>query len=252
MTCTVPSSWAQGRTVFGGLSTCFMLEAARSLVVETQSLRALQANFIAPLLTEQPLQLVPRVLRAGRSTVCAVELQQDGAVVAHAVGTFSESREGRPNLAPLPMPETKSRDDVEPMPYIEGVTPAFTQHYDVRRTAGDWPYTGSDARGHQGFVRHRDEDACDLDSDVLAILYTDAWPSPSVARFDGFAPTSSMAWHLDFTQAACDDPRGYWFLRSDDEASDAGFSQMRGAIYGPQRQLIALSSQTVLLGKPRS
>lgn len=246
----IPASWGQGRTVFGGLTASLALEAARSVSGDAP-LRTLQSNLIAPVLVDQPLKLTPRILRAGRSTVCTVELTQSEQVVAFVIATFSESREGRPSLTARAMPKSRPLEDTEPMPFLDGVTPAFTQHYDMRWAEGDWPYTNSDARGLKAYIRHKDDDAARLNSEHLALLYTDAFPCPSLARFNSFAPASSMTWQLDLTQATVESTLDHWFLVSDDEASAMGFSQMRGALFGPAGQLVALSTQTVLLGRPQ-
>lgn len=62
----VPDTWAQGRTVFGGLQAALAVRAMRDLVSPTVPLRVLQTSFIAPI-APGDVRIEASVLRQGKS-----------------------------------------------------------------------------------------------------------------------------------------------------------------------------------------
>ncbi len=63
----IPSSWGQGRTVFGGLSASLLYTVMQSKVNGERVLRSLNTNFVGPLLVDVPFTFEVEVLREGKS-----------------------------------------------------------------------------------------------------------------------------------------------------------------------------------------
>lgn len=90
---TVPEGWRQGRGAFGGLTLATLARAASALP-ETQGrpLRTITAEIPAAVLAG-PAHVRVTPLRAGTGlTTIAVELEQNGELVAHAVLSFGKER----------------------------------------------------------------------------------------------------------------------------------------------------------------
>jgi acyl-CoA thioesterase len=110
----IPEDWAQGRTVFGGLQVALAVRAMRAAMGEASALplRCVQATFVAPLPTSQPLQLRAEVLRAGRAVTHArCDLLHDAVLACTAVGIFGAPRLSSITLdIPRPPGTGRSRD----------------------------------------------------------------------------------------------------------------------------------------------
>ncbi len=241
---TVPASMAQGRAAFGGLLVGFGARASLALVGPDRPLRSVCADFVAPV-GPGVVGVEARVLRAGRAlTHTEVRVTQDGGL---ALVALFASALGRPTglAAPLPTAPAAAADDLDlTLPYIEGVTPAFTQHYDFRWVHGGLPFSGATASGFGGFIRPKAPVPVDA-ATVLTLL--DAWPCPVLARADRVVPASSVTWLVNFVRAVPAAPASAWWrFESEAVASAEGCVDADSRLWGPDGLLVATSRQMMV------
>ena len=248
----IPPSWAQGRATFGGLVAGLAIEAmgrhlaGRSPVGDEAPRRArsLLINFVGPI-APGPVNLAVELLREGRSaTQVATRIEQDGSPRCLASASFGAPRNSAIELEGSPPPSLTEPEGLIALPYIEGLTPAFTQHFELRWASGGPPGSKLDERGFAGWVRMREHRVGVPPAFIAALV--DAWPAPVLQRLSQFAPASSVTWALDFVdvdaEAASD---GWWAYEVDTDVAAGGWAHTRARLWSPGGKLVATSMQTV-------
>ena len=64
---SVPSTWTQGRTIYGGLTAALIIEAIHKQVSSDQVLRSIHCNFSAPSKAEETISIHTSLLREGKT-----------------------------------------------------------------------------------------------------------------------------------------------------------------------------------------
>ncbi len=191
-TAEVPAGWGQGRTTFGGLVGAYL--AAATQAAHDRSIHSVDVYFLEPV-APGPVVLRETGLREGQH-VSHVETTLFADDRPAAVGRFllAGDEPGSFDAVPAaPLPE-KALDDCVRMPYIEGVTPEFTQRMDIRYGEGEFPFSGSQRAVSGGFVRNTGPAR-----GVPALLtHIDAWPPPVLALTRSAAAASTVRLHVQF------------------------------------------------------
>ncbi|MEX2320189.1 MAG: acyl-CoA thioesterase domain-containing protein, partial [Saccharospirillum sp.] len=92
-TMSVPDSWGQGRTVYGGLSAGLAYQVMRASVSADRVLRSLSVSFVGPVATDAPLGFQVEVLREGKNvTQVEARVVQDGQVGVAMLASFGQAR----------------------------------------------------------------------------------------------------------------------------------------------------------------
>ena len=127
------------------------------------------------------------------------------------------------------------------MPYIEGLTPDFTQNFDFRFATG-FPYTGSGEASVTGWCRHRTPER----GAAAMVGLVDAWPGTILPMLTAPAPASTVRWSVQFPTD--EDIRGddwFWYSSVCPTAA-GGYSTMtaqlwlRGRLVSWSEQLLAI------------
>lgn len=256
-TATIPAGWTQGRATFGGLAAALLyqpveaaLEAATQSTVAQTPLRSMTFSFVAP---AEPgaLETRAQVLRAGRS---AVQIQahatQGEQVVTSALASFGKPRESAVAISPAHTPRFNAPDRCEALPYIEGLVPEFTQHFDYRLAAGALPFTGSSDPQLGGWIRFKQSAGPVTTAHLLALI--DAWPPAVLSQLKTLAAASSLTWTVEMMPAAhrikadaSADSGDWWQYLAEVEQSEDGYAAIRARLWDANGQLMALSRQTV-------
>jgi hypothetical protein len=101
---TLPQSWTQGRTAFGGLSTAIAYHAASHVEDDLPGLRSAQIAFTGPLFGALTAQT--KMLRRGRSTAFVQsELFGDKGLGLHCNFIFAGQRETQVKALDMPQPD---------------------------------------------------------------------------------------------------------------------------------------------------
>jgi len=241
----VRPEWSQGRSAFGGLIGAVAVRAAEGAVGRDRLVRSVAIDFAAPIAPGEA-HVTTRVVREGRSlSHVEVRIAQGGQEAA--VG-FAVAGTARPSAAvsqPVASPPAPPPEAIRSFPYVEGLTPAFTQHFDFRWASERLPFSGSKRANLGGWIRLRDGGPIDA-AGVAALV--DAWPAPVLALLDRPAMASTVTWMIDLVQPP---PPGGWpgdtFFRyeADADAVWDGYADARAHLWAPDGRLVATSTQLV-------
>lgn len=270
----ISPDWGQGRAAFGGLVTGLGLRlAARH--AEGRPLRSMLAQFFAPAATGT-LYAEATTVRAGRTlSHIRVELFQtaeppqgdaptDRRPIATLLTAWGSARPSQASVEAARPPAAPGPAALPPMPYIEGMTPAFTQHFDYAWLS-DGPFGGSETALVDGWVRHKADadgafaahdgvlsghDGVFLGHDAAAIAaLIDAWPAPILALLRRPAPASTVTWQVNLPVAdtpLTDVAADAWFrFRCEVDAAAGGHADIHGRLWDDAGRLIATSTQLV-------
>ncbi|MDO9002818.1 MAG: thioesterase family protein [Aquabacterium sp.] len=246
---TVTDDWQQGRTAFGGLLSALSAQAMRDVCGADWPMRALQTNFVGPVglgtfHVDVALLRQGKNVRQVKATVVQADAQGVEQVCGILLGVFGTGRTSEiPQRRPVQPPVAVSAEASAPLPYLPGLTPNFTQHLDFRLAEGAFPFTG----GGDWLTRYhlRLKDSAGVDPELIAIMLTDAGPTPALSQAKRFAPASSVSWALELRPVTNVDPEGLWRLDQDTIAYDEGYANDRAHLWTPDGQLAAFGYQVV-------
>lgn len=242
---TITPDWGQGRATFGGLLGAMAHEAMVRRLSDDRPLRSLAISFIAPAAPDGEVTVDAEILRQGKAvTQVESRIYQNGQVVLVALGSFGVSRESVVAVESEPAPEVKRIDASTPMPQMEGVTPDFLHHYDLRFGVGGVPFTGSSERSMGGWMRFREPPETIRASHLVALV--DTWPPALLPHLPKPAPASTLSWTMELVHPLPAIAPDDWLLykATIDQARD-GYGYTQAGIWTASGELVALSRQTV-------
>jgi acyl-CoA thioesterase len=249
----LPPSWAQGRSTFGGLQAALVLEGMVALVPEgspagepARRARSLQISFVGPVVGAAELEV--ELLRHGRSaTIVRASIRAGGPareICTSALGCFAAARESKIEQDAPTRPQMRGPEGLISLPHVEGVTPSFLRHYELRWATGGPPGSGVPGAEFHGWVRAR-EHVVGVGPAWIA-AFVDAWPAPALQTRRTLVPASSLNWTLDFPDedlAAASDE--WWGFAVETDRTREGWSHTRARMWSPNGKLVATSSQHV-------
>ena len=241
----VPESWAQGRTLFGGIQAAIGVAAMRKAVPADWPLRSLQVSFIAPV-APGAQRIQTRVLRTGKSAIHVEARLMDGdASGCFMLGIFGRGRDSAIRIAPPAPSQVVPVSASRALPFVAGVTPAFTRHLDFFWARGGFPFTGEHEAKTQVHVRLRDEAPV---GELQIIALADSIPSPGLSLLARPAAASSLSWTLELLGGAYDpDPGRHWLMDATVDVAADGYMNQSAVLWTPDGQPAALSRQTVVV-----
>ncbi len=244
----IPDDWLQGRTAFGGLAAAVALRAVLAQVGTDRPVRSVDTTFVAPL-PPGPVEVVVDVLREGRhATIVSADLRRDGAVCTRVVVVLGSGRRSEIVVEPPPPVPSKPREQGVRMPYIEGMTPAFTRHLELWLTEGAFPFAGNPQGRMGGFARLREVLTEPVDRVLGTLALLDAWPVPILSAATGPAAASSVRWSANLQPT---DRIGEWVWMDyrTDVAAD-GYAVVWGRMYAEDVMLARSEQLAVIFDKP--
>ncbi|MCK5769836.1 thioesterase family protein [Algiphilus sp.] len=243
---TLTEDWLQGRAAFGGLMAAMAVRAMRAELGPERPLRALLTAFVGPA-GEGGLDITAGALRSGKSVTWAeARIAQSARVCTTLSGCFGDSRASAIRVPPPSMPATPGVEDSRSFPSLPGITPAFTQHFDMRWAIGDMPMSGS-AQSEMGvWVRFR-EPGDFGEAHIVALM--DLLPPAVLQMQRAMKPISTLTWHLDLLDTLdADDARdggGWWYFHVHAQAAANGYSQQNATLFTPAGRALAMSQQSI-------
>jgi acyl-CoA thioesterase len=241
----MPASWAQGRATFGGLISALLFDRMEHLVAPGRAMRSMQVSFVGPVEPGVPATFHADLLREGRA-VSQVQgrIVQKGEPRLVSMASFGGDRDSAVRVEGLPAPEAIPAEQCQGLPYIEGVTPEFTQHIEMRWAFGHMPFTGKGGREMGGWMRFREPPEAISDAHLVALV--DAWPAPVLPHLEARVPASSLSWALDILHPRPAIEPGDWLLyKATIDQAGEGYCHFQASIWTPSGELVALSRQTV-------
>lgn len=231
--------WAQGRAIFGGV----LVSVCAKALPRDREIQGLTAQFIAPVLAG-PVRVEHVVLRQGRAlTHHELRLFQGPELCVVVAATTASHRPSQIQWPPMLRPDGPPAESLVPLPYIEGVTPRFTQQFDYRWAEGHMPFTGASEAHFGGWVRFADQVPTDL---LGGLSLLDAWPAPVLPLLNSPAPASTAQWMVnlhasDWTRSYT----GWWRFRAKTLFAVGGMVTFDAELWAPDGMLFGTSRQLV-------
>lgn len=238
---TIPESWMQGRTTYGGLTAALSLQGALGLI-EDLPVRSAQVAFVGPV--GGPVTIKPTLLRRGKNTAfVSVDLIGETGVAAQSIFAFGKAKDSSLSFSDMPMPDVPP-PETAPSFFREGPRPGFTQNFNMKGVMGDPPVSGSTQKSIGLWMRHKDEAAPQDATSVLAIA--DAPPPAALSMLRMPAPISSMTWMAEFMTddiRTCSD--GWWFAQHTAQLAKDGYSSQSMRLWNRDGTPILVGRQTI-------
>lgn len=242
----VEDTWLQGRTAFGGLTAALIVQAMLDVVPDDRRLQTLAVSFVGPVPAGEH-QIVVQVLREGGS-VSHVEgkIICDGEVAASVLAAFGKSRESNLQVALSPLPDdVRPASELKAIPYIEGLMPKFTQHYEMCFHQGNPPFSGGDTPDYNMWLRFKESGVADIPA---LIALADVPPLPGFNMVKPGAVGSSLTWFLEFPrEAPAASKDDWWFLDYKTQSAAGGYFHNYATVWAPDQQAIMYSRQTAMV-----
>lgn len=244
-TLSIDSSWGQGRAMFGGLVASLAFERMRSVVQPGRPMRSLQVSFVGPVEADMLVAVNAELLREGKSvSQVQARLVQSGETRLVALGSFGGDRESGVKVTPPAAPHAPSPEDCVSLPFRSGLSPAFTQHIEMRWAFGSLPFTGKRDLEMGGWMRFRTPPEEITDAHLVALV--DAWPPALLPHLSKPAPASSLSWSLDIMHPRPAIATDEWLLyKATIDQAGSGYGHAQAKIWNARGELVALSRQTV-------
>ncbi len=240
---TISESWLQGRTAFGGLSSALVAQAMRQQVAPERRLRALSVSFVGPAPAGHH-QLQLRSLRDGGSVShMQGELVCNGDVAVAVNAAYGKDRISRIAVDSPPRPAAiKAPQDCLKLPSVEGLTPAFTQHFEMLLADGHLPLSGGDHPDFAMWLRFAEPTPM---TESALIALADAPPMPGLNMIQPPGVGSSLSWYLEFPEAvdAAEAIDGWWYLDYRSQAGSHGYFSNHATIWTPSGKAAMFSRQ---------
>ena len=134
---TLSDQWAQGRTLFGGVSAGLAYLVCKPLVSDDRVLRSYTVNFVGPIGFDTPFTIEARVLRSGKNvSQLYAQITQNDKVCLSAQACFGVGRESKVNLKNDEQHNLEAPKKAKFIPQIPKVTPRFLRHFDLAINEG--------------------------------------------------------------------------------------------------------------------
>lgn len=237
---TVPPTWLQGRTSYGGLSAALALEAARDLVPDAPPLRSAQISFVGPLSGE--VTVTAEILRQGRNaTFVEARVSGDAGVGLTATFVFMAPMESQVDLAQHPMPPIPAPEEASGGKHL--IDNFFFNNFNWRYGL---PRPTEPVADINRWVQLKGRDGLDPMTELLAIA--DATPPAAMALMTGgIGPISSMTWLINILTPTPKTRDGWWFLRAESNYARAGCSSQSMSVWNADGVPMATGMQSVAL-----
>lgn len=243
---TIDDSWAQGRSVFGGLSAALLLtHVEEHTKFLDRELRSIHVQFCSALFVNEPVTLKYSVLSTGKSVAnIQASLYQNNEIKTFITCCFANERPSQIQVDTPIVDISSPYSQARPFPFIPGMTPNFIQHLDLRQSSDNMPFSGSKNMPIKGWMQFKSPSSQLNDSAILALI--DAWPPGVLPMLKQPAPASSVTWNVEFLhprqKLAADTPLYY---ECEVTQASSGLAHTQARITSPNGETIALSRQLV-------
>jgi acyl-CoA thioesterase len=238
---SVPDTWLQGRTAYGGFSAALALAAAKRIGGEgLPPLRSASVNFVGP--ASGLAEVSARVLRKGKNaTWIGAEIACGGACTLTATFVFMGPVESSVHLnqqaAPADLMAPEGSRSFEPHPHM----PVFLRsNFEVRFAL---PKAEGKSAEICWWVRLKDREI--LDQMVEVMLVADALPPGILPLLTRATPVSSMTWIANLLTPAPMTRDSWWLLRSSADYSERGCSSQHMGLWNTDGEPIISGMQSV-------
>jgi acyl-CoA thioesterase len=240
-----PEDWAQGRTLYGGITAAFAYEAVTRAHVDLPTLRSAQLTFIGP--ATGRLRFSSTLLRRGRSSaLVSADCVSDDGAVARALFVFGAARESKVSHDYLPMPRVEAPDACKGFRKQGPDAPrGFWNNFETRLASGGRLFDANAPRP-EFTVWTRFLDAGGADPMTALIAIADCLPPAAMVHFPQPAPISTMTWSIDVTRAPAS-AEGWRLLYAASDHAAQGYSMQSMALWSEAGEALAVGRQAVAI-----
>ncbi|GGA69217.1 hypothetical protein GCM10011369_08580 [Neiella marina] len=242
---SVTNDWAQGRTLFGGLSASLAYRAIENKLTAPRMLRSFNTSFIGPIYPDKDFTVEAEILREGRNATQAVaRIIQDGNTAVMCQAAFGVGRASK-----IAVQDRRKHHMVAPskanfIPQIPKVTPKFLRNIDLAKCDGGWPFTGRKSHHVGGWMRFKTPPAQLTNAHLIALI--DAWPPTVLQMLRWPAPASTMSWNVEFIHPHRPmSPENWFAYQAHTRQAADGYGHTEADIYDSYGELVAISRQVV-------
>ena len=213
---SIPLSWHQGRTSYGGLSSVLAYQAAKLVADDLPPLQSAQIAFVGPLAGD--IEISAHILRRGKNTAfIQVEVKGADGVGLTCNFIFMNRRESHlsyTNIEALELPPIPSTETVS-----SGPAEFFTGHmqYPDKRLE-----LGLATNRLASWHRLTEHDGLDPIAELICI--GDALPPSAMGLMTEKGMVSSMNWQINMLTDAPTTENGWWYLSSETHHAANGAS----------------------------
>ena len=236
---SIPPSWHQGRTSYGGLSSALAYQAAKLAADDLPPLQSAQIAVVGPLAGEVKVQA--RILRRGKNTAfIQVDIKGADGVGLTCNFIFMNRRESHLNYANIPapaFPPVPSGDTVR-----SGPPEFFTGHMqypDKRLELG--LATNRLASWHR-LIEHEG-----LDHIAELVCIGDALPPSAMGLMTEKGMVSSMNWQINMLTEVPTTENGWWYLSSETHHAANGASSQYMTVWNSRGEAVLTGMQSVAI-----
>ncbi|MFT6577594.1 MAG: acyl-CoA thioesterase [Zhongshania sp.] len=241
-TACIDESWLQGRTAFGGLSAALVVKAMLQQIPADRRLRSLAVMFVGPVPAGEHRILLRELRSGGSVTHIQGDMVCEGEVAATVSAAFGKDRQSAVTLAGPAMPAAVAApENIEALPFIEGLTPTFTQHFDMRICSGALPFSQAKSADFSLWLRFKESGPADL---AALIALADMPPMPGLNMIKAPGIGSSLSWYLEFPTAVTGaDMSDWWYYDYRSQAAGDGYFNNYATVWGPNGKAVMFSRQ---------
>lgn len=242
-----PEEWAQGRTLYGGMTAALSYSAVCRTYDALAPLRSAQFTFAGPATGQ--LRFRPELLRRGRSTaIVGADCRNAEGIAARATFVFGAVRESAVAHDFTPAFDVPPPEECAPFHKTTKPLQGFLSRFEFRLASGARLFEAEKKPEFAVWVRFRDGEARDRVASLFALA--DALPCAAMAHFPRPAAVSTMTWAIDFHRPpgeALGETDAWRLLWSSSESTAEGYSMQNMRVYGLSGEVLASGRQLVAI-----
>ncbi|MBK9431581.1 MAG: thioesterase family protein [Sphingomonadales bacterium] len=236
---SIPTTWHQGRTAYGGLSTTLAYQAAALAAPDLPPLLSAQIAFAGPVAGDVTIEA--KVLRRGRnSAFIRSDIRSGEDIVFSGTFVFMAPRESHVNFSDIAAPDFPSIPDDEGL--RSGPPEFFTYHmqYAEKRLI-----EGNGTSSLSGWYRFREHQGLDPTASLLCI--GDALPPSAMGLMTEQGMVSSINWQVNLLSEKPQTDNGWWYLQSETHFAAHGASSQTMHVWNSRGEPMMTGMQAVAI-----
>jgi acyl-CoA thioesterase len=238
-TLSIPTTWHQGRTAYGGLSAVLAYQAATLLATDMPPLQSAQIAFVGPLSGD--VSVSASLLRRGKNTAFVKsDVHSADGIGLTATFIFMNPRNSQLDFTALPQP------DFPPIPDAAHVRTGPAEFFTGNLQYPDKRIDLSKASNRlASWHRFTDRDGLDPVAELLCI--GDALPPSAMGLMTEKAMVSSMNWQVNMLTQTPTTTDGWWYLESETHHAANGSSSQTMSVWNSDGQPVMSGMQSVAI-----
>ncbi|MES2781285.1 MAG: thioesterase family protein [Pseudomonadota bacterium] len=236
---SIPPTWHQGRTSYGGLSSVLAYQAAKMAANDLPPLQSAQIAFVGPLWGD--IEISAHILRRGKNTAFVqAEIMGSDGVGLMCNFIFMNRRQSHLDYANVAAPK------FPPIPSGENVRSGPPEFF-----TGHMQYP--DKRLELGLATnrlaswHRLTEHEGLDHIAELICIGDALPPSAMGLMTEKGMVSSMNWQINMLTDVPTTENGWWFLSSETHHAGNGASSQYMTVWNSRGEAVLTGMQSVAI-----